>query len=129
MRRKDNLLITKQEFVFKIRERDRRSKRAALVMIILLVVAPLGIGVIDYAKTHHHLDWSGNVDVMKVYLVLWLITFIPAFIWMIVLGVRDAVTCPHCKRQFQPITAQITVATGFCGFCGEQVFEQSYKKA
>lgn len=123
-------MTTKHEFIAKCRERDRLSSRAAVVLGILLVAAPLGMALIDFARTRGYLGWSGNVDVMKVFLVLWMIAFFVVVMRMIVVSVgRYGVSCPHCKRHLQAIPAQITVATGFCGFCGEQVFEQTFKKA
>ncbi|NOS72227.1 MAG: hypothetical protein HOP33_20170 [Verrucomicrobia bacterium] len=123
-------MTTKQEFIAKLRERDRISSRTALAFGILLVAAPLGMALIDFARTRGYLGWSGNVDVMKVFLVIWVIAFFVVFIGMLVVSVgRYGVYCPHCKKQLSAISAEITIATGFCGLCGEQVFEQSFKKA
>ena len=94
-----------------------------------MVIGLFGIALLDYAKTHDHFGGFGGVDVMKVFLLLWAIGFFVCFGMLIVKSARCGATCPHCKKRFQPISAQITVATGFCGFCGEQVFEQTFKKA
>jgi len=121
-------MITKQDFISKIHERDRLSSRAALALGILMVTAVFGMSLLDYAKTHGHLGWAGNVNVMKVCSVLWIVAFFSVVVGLIVVNVgRRGVFCPHCKKQLQSIPAQITVATGFCGFCGEQVFELPFR--
>ena len=123
-------MISKQEFISKIRERDRNASRAALTLGILLGLFCIGMAGLDYAKTRNYLGWAGDVDIGKVMLALWMIACVLVVIRLIVVtSGKRGVSCPHCKRQLQSIPAQITVATGFCGSCGEQIFEQTYKKA
>jgi hypothetical protein len=96
---------------------------------LLMVAGLFGIALLDYAKTHEYLGWSGNVDVVKLFLALWAIAFFLLFGMLIVKSARCGATCPHCRKRLQAISAQITVATGYCGYCGEQIFEQTFKKA
>lgn len=88
------------------------------------------MALVDYSRTHGYLDRCGNVNVMSIFGVVWMVSLMVAFGWMLILDLKcPGATCPHCKKGLQAFSAQITVATGFCGFCGEQVFEQTFKKA
>lgn len=123
-------MTTKQELIAGIRKKEKASQRAAAAMGIILVAGLFGMALVDYARTHGYLNWCGNVNAMTVFGVAWMISLGVVFVGMLALDLKcPGATCPHCKKRFQAISGQITVATGFCGFCGEQVFEQSFKKA
>ena len=123
-------MTTKEVFISKLRDRDRLLNKLALVLGILLVALLFGVAVLDFAKVHGDLAWSGDVSVMKLFLILWMIAVVAVVIRVVIVNNgRHGVICPHCKKRLQAIPAQITVATGFCGFCGEQIFEQSFRKA
>jgi hypothetical protein len=123
-------LTTKEVFISKLRDRDRLLNKLALVLGILLVALLFGVAGLDFAGIHGFLAWSGDVSVMKLFLILWMIAVVAVVIRVVIVNNgRHGVFCPHCKKRLQAISAQITVATGFCGFCGEQIFEQSFKKA
>jgi len=123
-------LITKQELIAAIRKKEKSSQRAAAVMAVILVAGLFGMALVDYARTHGYLDWGGNINALSAFGTAWMISLGVVFVWMLALDLKcQGAACPHCKKRLQAISAQITVATGFCGFCGEQVFEQSFKKA
>lgn len=123
-------MITKQELIVAIQKKEKLSLRAAAALGIIIVAGLFGMALVDYARTRGYLDWCGNVNAMTVFGVTWMLAFGVFFIWMLFLDLKcQGASCPHCKKRFQAISAQITVATGFCGFCGEQVFEQTFKKA
>jgi hypothetical protein len=108
--------MTKQEFVLQLRSRDRQYVIRGWIALLLIVTGLGAAAFLEHLAFHEGLNkvcyglLAGLLLIGTVALICW--------------GEPRGVPCPHCRKRLFGVVAQIAVATGNCGFCGEEVFEQ-----
>lgn len=109
--------MTRKELTSEIRSQASRSRRRILVGATII-----GLWMISGAFLDNFLNWEGSEFLRKAYGVS---GFIVVVVFLLVLAASPCagVPCPNCKKRLFGITAQIAVATGNCGYCGDKVFE------
>jgi hypothetical protein len=117
--------LTKREFVDRVRLNEQRQKKTLLFGVILIGCIFLAMGVADCAKDHGHSFMLLGFDVRDMLGALCVILIIGVVVSLVVMGVLGkGAVCPNCHKPLFGIPAQIAVATGNCGYCGEKVFEE-----
>jgi hypothetical protein len=114
--------MTKHEFILQTRTRERQFKQRGFWGGIFVALLLIGMAVVDYLQQHDKLHWAGSLDLRTVIGVLWLVCV--GYIGIIaILSTWPGAQCPHCRKQLYGAPAQIAVATGNCGYCGEKAFD------
>lgn len=120
--------MNKQEFISRV-----RSDESKLGRIIFLWIGGTGlwiafVAIADYATNGNNHDArigsSGLSGVVTIICAVWFLVFM---LCAVAAGLKQ-IKCPHCQRYMNSIPGQIAVATGFCGYCGEQIFEQTFHR-
>jgi hypothetical protein len=122
-------MITKQQFIAAVQEHERVAARWAKIVGFFLAGLIFGLAALDYAKSSGYLAWLGTTDPSGVFAVLWCVGLLVVVGLQIARTWRCRVLCPLCKKQLVQFSARIAVATGVCSYCGEKIFEQSFKQA
>jgi hypothetical protein len=77
----------------------------------------------DYAREHRLL--GGNLpDVSRIFGWCCIALIVILGVQVALAGSRS-VKCPHCKKVQDRIHGHIAIATGYCGYCGEKIFDQT----
>jgi DNA-directed RNA polymerase subunit RPC12/RpoP len=112
--------MTKQEFVSQIRTRDHQYVIRGWIGLALIVIALGAVGLVQHLETHERSSKilygliAGFLLVGTVALICW--------------GEGRGVRCPSCGTRLFGTRAQIAIATGNCGYCGQKVFEQPFNQ-
>ena len=115
--------MTKEEFITKQQAMNSRMKKrsgwwVALFFGGLLACIPL----VSYIERHEEeYRWIGAVFGISV-LVLFFGSAALAVFCASKEQRRFGHRCPHCKKPLIGISAQLAIATGNCGQCGNKVF-------
>lgn len=114
--------MSKQEFITQMQQNHRQLKRSVLRLGLSAGTCLMLGALADSAKDRGLLANVG-FDVGKLFLGLCLaVTGI--FVVQIILVTNRMIKCPHCGKPQDGIHGHIVIATGCCGFCGEQFFDQ-----
>jgi hypothetical protein len=83
----------------------------------------IAMALADYAKDHGQPYLFGGVDLREILGWMCVLSICGLFAALLILG--RGVPCPNCCKPLCDIPAQIAVATGNCGYCGEKVFDEA----
>ena len=122
--------VSESEFVARLRDQIRREKRRSTVL------ASVGIGAVGacypFVLYLNHLTDLGRIGWM--YPALWTVIGMVGILVLAVIGFlfqsargklkRAGVPCPSCRRPFSAPVARLTLTTGRCIYCGENIFEK-----
>jgi hypothetical protein len=108
--------MTKKEFASQIRLRDKHVTR-----IIFIWMTVIGLWMIGGALLDNVLNWGGSDVFRQSYGIFGVVIIIAFFLALVVL--QRGMPCQHCRKRLFGVSAQIAVATGTCGYCGEKAFE------
>jgi len=120
--------MTKQEFITQHQrqesELNRRLGRWMMVLFVgILAMIPLGDRI---EKSELNETWVKGVLVS---VFVGLLAGLGALAWYVVrLQKRHSHHCPHCRKPFIGLAANIVIATGNCGDCGGKVFDDVKKE-
>lgn len=118
--------LTKREFVARVRLHDQRQKKTLLFGMALIGCILLAMALVDYAKDHGQSVIVLGFDVRDMLGGLCVLLILGLMVSVVVLGVLGkGLVCPNCRRPLFGIPAQIAVATGNCGYCGQKVFDET----
>jgi hypothetical protein len=115
--------LTKREFVTQIQTREHRLRKRSFFGGLLVAFWLIAMALADYAKDHGLPYLFGGVDVREVF--GWMCAFSMCGLLAALLLLGRGVVCPNCRKPLCDIPAQIAVATGNCGHCGEKVFDET----
>jgi len=94
--------------------------------MVLIGCILLAMALADYAKDHGQSVMFLGFDARDMLGGLSLILIVGLMISLVVLGVLGkGAVCPNCRKPLFGIPAQIAVATGNCGYCGQKVFDET----
>jgi hypothetical protein len=110
--------VTKEEFISQIRFRERQYVIRAWCALALMAIA---LGVV--ALFEHLGIRAGRLN--KIWYGLPAGFLLIGTITLICWGKARGVPCLHCHKRVTGTAAQITAATGNCGYCGGEIFEQA----
>ena len=117
--------MTKSEFIARQREMMRWSNVFSGIWLVVFFGVLIGnIPVATWIDHHHSAKW------IQILFVCWFFGFMFGNLALVVwIGRRQnrklGLLCPVCDKPLVRATAQIAVATGRCGHCGEAVFDPS----
>jgi hypothetical protein len=118
--------MTKPEFVKRIQTSERIFRRSLITGVAVMGVCMMAAATMDSLKEHGVLTPATSIILGKVLLGAGLI----ALFLCLVIGFATASgeRCAKCGKRLQGIAAQIAVATGNCGYCGERAFDTQDNK-
>ncbi len=101
--------MTKAEGIRRLQVGERVLRRSVAAGLTALGLSILAGAVI------------GSHDAQEIFVAIGVVLMM---LCMVIGGITNSrVRCAKCGRQLQAIPAQIAVATGHCGYCGEEAFE------
>jgi hypothetical protein len=113
--------MTKEEFIQRRQTSERKSRRYSVAGFVALGLCMIGAAVATSWKEHGGLTGTGSCDLGN---SLVLAGFVIMLLCMAVAGiVNSGQPCSACGKRLHGIAAQIAVATGNCGHCGEKAFD------
>jgi hypothetical protein len=121
----DKSKLTKRQFVDQIRSRERQQKKSLLFGMVWIACIFMLMALADYVKDHGQSVVFLGFDVYEILKVLCLISLFGLIVLIMILAAIPGATCPNCRKGLFGIPAQISIATGNCGYCGEKVFEEN----
>ena len=113
--------MTKQDFITKQREMSRRSNKRGAIWTVFFFAALLGgVALSSYIERHEEeYRWIGAA--LGIGLFAFLIGNMVLLAWF---GVRQqrrfGHRCPACNKALIGVLAQVAIASGCCGHCGER---------
>src|ERR1700759_1215598 len=101
--------MTKVEGIRRLRAGERFMHRSIIAGLTFLGLSVLG----SAAATSH--------EAQEILVAIGVTSMLACFF---VAGIaKSRVRCVKCGRRLQDVPAQIAVATGHCGYCGEEAFD------
>jgi hypothetical protein len=117
--------MTKQEFISRQKAMTQSSnKRMIGWLVVFFGVLLGGVPLSRYVEQHEELTWLGPV--FGIGLFVFLIGNLPLLAWFAKRQQRRfGIYCPSCGKPLVGLSAQVVIATGHCGHCGESVFSET----
>jgi hypothetical protein len=116
--------MTKQEFISRQKAMTQYANKRLTGWLILFFGVLIGnIPLTRYVETHERLAWAGPL--FGVGLFVFLIGNLCLLAWFSKgQQKRLGLSCPSCGKAVMGVRAQIAIASGNCGNCGEKVFSE-----
>jgi len=116
--------MTKQEFVKRVQTSERKFRRCLIAGVATLGVCMMAAATTDSLKEHGVLTPATSLILGKLLGGAGLVALF--FCLVIGLATASGEKCVKCGKRLQGIAARIAVATGNCGYCGEQAFDEQH---
>ena len=115
--------MRKQELISKQKELARSSTKRLIVCFLLLTCFVMAIVPLSrYFAKHEDLSWINRV-LGPCFPVVLMVTMVLLFLLEMRQRRQLGVSCPKCGKPLVGASAQVAIATGNCGHCGEEVFD------
>ena len=116
--------MTKEEFIQQYKASRRAGDRRAWVLLPIMLVSI--IAVILFAPHIGQLAQSGFFDWAASFNGYWILGFFGGCLLIVVFGMcwvrpPHGVACPACGERLWGTSAQLALAIGNCGYCGERI--------
>ena len=112
--------MNRAEFIAQSKQGQRRNLIWSSAFLAALAIFGLaGHGVVAL------LDFTKPTAVKFGILAVFLVFAIIVLISVVRISVRVQIRCRQCRKEFGPISTQIVIASGRCGFCGTRLLEDA----
>lgn len=118
--------MTKHDFIARLEENKAVSGRnVGLGLLAFLANAVFCLFLLRWIENMKLSQWPEAILALSA--LAWMMVPLFAMGWFVQRNLKNrdlSLPCPHCGRSLEGrVTAQIVIATGNCGFCGEPVLE------